>query len=190
MEGMLSRKATPPGDVLALEVCRLVRNALPAVVADPADSKARGELLYAAMLSGCAIAQSGTTLVHGMGYYLTLECGLAHGLANALLLTPLFRFNAGHAPHKVAAIAAALGHPCAPEPEPAREAVTRGLRELLAACGVSPAARDHGVDPDRVAAFAKEVAADPYRFRNQPGDVDERIILGFYQDAVTGGADG
>jgi alcohol dehydrogenase class IV len=186
MEGMVSKKSTPPGDVLALEVCRIVRCSLATAVKTPGDRQARGLMLYAAMLSGCVIAQSGTTLVHGMGYYLTLECGLPHGLANALLLTPLFRFNAEHEPARVAAIAAALGQPCAPEPASAREAVTRGVHELLHACGVSPAARDHGVDEGPLEAFAREVAADPYRFRNQPGEIDEAVILQLYREAHDG----
>jgi alcohol dehydrogenase class IV len=115
MEGIVSRSATALGDVLALEVCRLVRRWLPVAVAAPEDLEARAAMLHAAMLSGCVIAQSGTTLVHGMGYYYTLHCGVQHGLANGLLLGPVFRYNARHVPEKVAALAQALGVPCAAE---------------------------------------------------------------------------
>jgi alcohol dehydrogenase class IV len=186
MEGMLSRKATPIGDTLALEACVLVRRALPRVLAAPNDLDARAALLHAALLSGIIIAQSGTTLVHGMGYYYTLHAGVAHGLANALLLAPVFRVNAQHAPDKVARIAAALGFPCAPTPTPAADGITQALHELLRACGVSPAARDAGVAEAALAGFAQDIAGDPYRFKNQWGTFDARAVEALFQDSHDG----
>ena len=44
------------------------------------------QLQYAAMLAGCVIAQTGTGLVHAMGYPLTYYKGLPHGRANGILL--------------------------------------------------------------------------------------------------------
>ncbi len=81
-------KSTAFGNVLAVEACRRVRHWLPVAVKSGQDLEARGEMLFAAMLSGCVIAQSGTTLVHGLGYHLTLEFGVPHGLANGVLLAP------------------------------------------------------------------------------------------------------
>jgi alcohol dehydrogenase class IV len=143
-------------------------------------------MLYAAMLSGCVIAQSGTTLVHGMGYYFTLEFGLAHGLANALLLTPLFQYNAHHCPGRVAAIAAALGQPCEPVPASAAKAVADALHSLLESLGVSPAATDAGVDPARMAWCADEIFPDRARFKNQPGDPTRDEVLRFFEAACAG----
>lgn len=186
MEGMVSKKATALGNVLALETVRLVRAWLPRVLEDGEDLEARGAMLYAAMLSGCIIAQSGTTLVHGMGYYYTLECGVGHGLANALLLPPLFRFNAGELPETVAVLAGALGRPCEAKPKAAAGAIVAGLHALYADCGLSPKASDAGVEPHKLRHFAADVSADPYRFRNQPGGIDEAQVLRFYQEAQQG----
>ena len=186
MEGMASKKSTPLGDALALEACRIVKRWLPVAIENGSDLEARGHMLYAAMLSGCIIAQSGTTLVHGMGYYFTLECGVPHGLANALLLAPLFQFNADHLPGTVAAMAGALGFPCDPEPRHTRKAIGEALHALLEECGVSPAARDAGVDRGLLESFAQDVAGDPYRFRNQVGEISQSAILRFYQAAYEG----
>ena len=109
MEGLVSKKSTALGNILALEACRLVSQWLPRAVHEPSNLEARGNMLVAAMLSGCVIAQSGTTLVHGMGYYYTLHCGVQHGLASGLLLAPVFRHNAVCLPEMVASIAEALG---------------------------------------------------------------------------------
>lgn len=88
MEGIVSRTSTAVGDALALEACRLVRRWLPECVRDGNDLEARSQMLQASMLAGCVIAQSGTTLVHGMGYYFTTRFGVPHGLANGLVVPP------------------------------------------------------------------------------------------------------
>ncbi len=183
MEGMVSKKATPLGDVLALDACHRVREFLPRAAKDGRDAEARAQMLYASMLSGCIIAQSGTTLVHGMGYYYTLECGISHGLANGLLLAPLFRHNARHAPDRVTALVDALGTPVG---APLEDRVTRAIHDLFEELEVSPAARDQGAKADQLNAFAAAVASDPYRFRNQIGEITEPLICEFYEQSCQG----
>jgi alcohol dehydrogenase class IV len=186
MEGMLSKKSTPYGDTLAIETCRLVRRALPRVIAEPGDIEARGDMLHAAMLSGCVIAQSGTTLVHGAGYYYTLNCGLAHGLANALLLIPVFRVNARCEPAKVAALAEALGRPCEATPDAAEAAIVTALYDLFDATGVSPAARDAGVKESALRAFADDLGKDAYRFKNQVGAFTAEDVYQMFRESWNG----
>lgn len=50
------------------------------------------QLHYAAMLAGMVIAQTGTGLVHAMGYPLTYHKGLPHGRANGILLAGYLEF--------------------------------------------------------------------------------------------------
>lgn len=186
MEGMVSVSRSPLGDILGLRACRLIRQYLPRAANDGSDIEARAQMLYAAMLSGVVIAQSGTTLVHGMGYYYTLECGIAHGLANALLLTPLFQHNAEHLPNTVAALATTLGIPTKANASDARANIKAALHTFLKELGIGPAARGSGVDHERLPLFAAEVASDPYRYRNQVGEITEEKILGFYQQSYAG----
>lgn len=186
MEGAVSRRSTPVGDALAYEACAVIKQWLPRAVARPQDLEARAQMLYAAMLSGCVIAHSGTTLVHGMGYYLTLEYGVPHGLANALLLTPLFQFNARHEPHTVARLATALGHPAQPTPEDAATHIADAIQQLLSEAGVSPAAADHGATPDRLRWCAEEIFADRGRFKNQPGEPTVDEVAMFFGQAHSG----
>ena len=186
LEGMVARNATPMGDILALETCRIVHEWLPRAVENPNDMEARAQMLYAATLSGCVIAQSGTTLVHGMGYAYTTECGVVHGLANALLLTPLMEFNAGHCPAKVAALCGAMGRPTEADPERAGQTIGAILHELLAELGVSPAARDAGVDGGKLADFARALHANEGRLRNQLGNPTRDDIMWFYIQSYEG----
>ena len=90
VEGMLSRNATPLSDVLAKESLRVLYPLLPKTAGELTLDE-RDALLYGSMLAGMTIAQSGTTAVHGMGYYLTYFHGVDHGRANALLLPGALR---------------------------------------------------------------------------------------------------
>lgn len=188
MEGLVSKASTPLGDALALEACRLARRWLPVAAREPDNLDARGGMLLAAMYSGVVIAQSGTTVIHGMGYYYTLRFGLAHGLANGLLFPAVFAFTAPHLPEKVAAIAEALGleNVSASGPEALARSIHAGLTGFLRELGVSPAAADHGVDGAALEEFAQEIARDPYRFRNQPGTLDAARLLALFQASHRG----
>lgn len=186
MEGLLSKQATPIGDALALDACRMIAQWLPRAVRQGGDLDARGAMLHTAMLSGCIIAQSGTTLVHGMGYYFTLNFGLPHGLANALLLSPVFEVNARHEPEKVAALATALGYPAAPTPAAATAAIREALHDLIRQTGFSPAARDAGVEESALDHFATDICNDPYRFKNQVGQFTVEEVRRLFQCAWSG----
>lgn len=180
MEGYVSRKATPLTDALALECSRIVYEALPEVVANGDDIEARGRMLYASALSGIIISHTGTTLVHGMGYYYTLHCGVAHGLANALLLAPVFQYNARHLPEKVARLAACLGS------EAKAEGIGQALRRFLEAMAISPAASEAGVEENQLDAFAESIFPDTYRFKNQVGEPSLEEVRQFFQQSFDG----
>lgn len=85
VEGLLSRQATPMSDMLAEESLRILYPVLKKTAGE-LTLEERDALLYASMLAGMTIAQSGTTAVHGMGYPLTYFYGVDHGRANGLLL--------------------------------------------------------------------------------------------------------
>ena len=91
VEGMLSVKANPTTDLLAADaITRIVRN-YDGLLHDTLTAEQRDELLYASMLGGAVIAQTGTTAVHSMGYSLTYFWETDHGRANGLLLADYLR---------------------------------------------------------------------------------------------------
>lgn len=85
IEGYMSKKATPVSDVWAEEAMRFLGAHLTDLEGD-IPYAVREDLMYGATLAGIVIAQTGTTLVHCMGYQLTYYKGLTHGRANGLLL--------------------------------------------------------------------------------------------------------
>ena len=61
----------------------------------------RNSLLAASTLGGMAIAHTGTTVVHSLGYPLTYFHNIPHGRANGLVLSEYLRYNRKHAKSRV-----------------------------------------------------------------------------------------
>lgn len=85
VESLLSKGSTPLSEMLARESLKVLYPVLKNTKGELSLTE-RDALLYGSTLAGMAIAQSGTTAVHGLGYALTYFCDIDHGRANGLLL--------------------------------------------------------------------------------------------------------
>jgi alcohol dehydrogenase class IV len=99
IEGMLSKRSNEMSDYIALKSTKIISQCLSflsmgrGMDAEAIPAEIRNKLLYASMLAGIVIAQTGTTAVHAMGYSLTYFKNIDHGRANALLLPGFMRFT-------------------------------------------------------------------------------------------------
>ena len=85
LEGYLSTDANSLTEILSREAIALIKKYLP--LAHKKNSLFfREKMSLAAFYAGMVINRTGTIIVHGMGYALSLDYGLQHGAANALLL--------------------------------------------------------------------------------------------------------
>ncbi len=109
IEGYLSKRSTSVSDILAQEGIRLFGSCMQHLASGEIDREDRSALLHASMLGGMVIAQTGTTIVHGMGYNYTYFKDIPHGKANGYLMAEYLRFNYGHAADKTDNILALLG---------------------------------------------------------------------------------
>ena len=75
----------PMADGIAFEGMRLVLQNLTQVYKKGEDYEARGKMLMAASMGATAF-QKGLGMIHAIAHPLSSECGLHHGLANALML--------------------------------------------------------------------------------------------------------
>jgi alcohol dehydrogenase class IV len=98
VEGMLTVRSAVVSEALAKESMRLFVRCVPAMkealaknAASAIDQSIREDLAQCSMLAGMVIAQTGTTIVHGMGYSLTYFKNIDHGRANGLLLAEYLR---------------------------------------------------------------------------------------------------
>lgn len=96
-------------DSLALESIRCFSKTVPALTGRALSLEDREQLLYASMLGGMVVAQTGTTMIHSLGYSLTIFRDIPHGRANGLLLAEYLRFLQPVVPAKVTSLLGALG---------------------------------------------------------------------------------
>ncbi|NJR49258.1 MAG: bifunctional acetaldehyde-CoA/alcohol dehydrogenase [Leptolyngbyaceae cyanobacterium CSU_1_3] len=103
LEAYVSVFASEFTNGLALEAIRLLMKYLPAAYQDGADNpKAREKVHYAATMAGMAFANAFLGICHSMAHKLGSTFHVAHGLANALLITQVIRYNATDVPFKQA----------------------------------------------------------------------------------------
>ena len=84
-ESYLSAKATAVSREIAKQGLLLFKECMPALRERVYSPETRDKLMLMSALGGVAIAQTMTSLPHGMGYFLTYEKGLPHGMANGVL---------------------------------------------------------------------------------------------------------
>jgi alcohol dehydrogenase class IV len=104
VESYLSPAYHPLCDGIALEGVRIAARALPIAVRDGHDLAARSDMMMASMMGAIAF-QKDLGAVHSCAHALGAVADLHHGLANALMLEPVMRFNAGAVPVKFAELA-------------------------------------------------------------------------------------
>ena len=104
IEAYVSVMATDYTNGLCLEAIRIIFKYLPQAYAEgAANPKAREKMAYASTMAGMAFANAFLGICHSMAHKLGSAFHVPHGLANALLISDVIRFNAVEAPTKQAA---------------------------------------------------------------------------------------
>jgi len=101
IEAYLSRRKNNATDLLAEAGLRLWGRSIVDLRAGAFSSGLRESLLAASTLGGMAIAHTGTTVVHALGYPLTYFHNIAHGRSNGLVMAEYLRYNYKHAKSRV-----------------------------------------------------------------------------------------
>ena len=102
LEALVSSMSTDFTNPLALEAARIVFKYLPQAYADGTNKKAREKMHDASTMAGMAFSNAFLGLCHSMAHKLGAAFHVPHGMANALLLTNIIRFNANDNPTKQA----------------------------------------------------------------------------------------
>ena len=151
----------PMCDGIALEGIHLIVEALPRAVKNGADVDARGKMLVAAAMGAIAF-QKDLGACHSLAHPLSTICGMHHGLANALCLPHVMRFNSERKPglYKRVGIACGLEFMNAIGKEVDRitiDFIEKFLREI----GIATGLRAHGVRDELVDALTDQAFDDP-----------------------------
>ena len=101
LEAYASIMATDYTDGLALQSLKIIFDYLPIVYNDGSNVIAREKMANAATMAGMAFANAFLGICHSMAHKLGSFCHLPHGIANALLICEVMRFNKSEVPTKM-----------------------------------------------------------------------------------------
>ncbi len=161
VEAFTCRAANPVSDGLALQAVRMIARHLRTAVAGGADLDARAGMLLGSTIAGIAFANSTVGAVHSLGESLGGLYDTPHGVAIAVFLPHIFRFNSGADPERHAEVARALleGEGARGTAAETAEAGARALEQLARDVGIPALAELPGVTPSDFEQLAETSAA-------------------------------
>ncbi|MDB8793132.1 iron-containing alcohol dehydrogenase [Romboutsia sp. 1001216sp1] len=109
VEAYVSKDANPVTDASAIQSIKLISNNLRQAVAMGENLEARTNMAYASLLAGMAFNNANLGYVHAMAHQLGGLYDMPHGVANAMLLPHVCKYNIISNPQKFADIAEFMG---------------------------------------------------------------------------------
>jgi alcohol dehydrogenase len=147
VESYVTAKRNPVSDLFARDAWRLLERHYERVLAEPGDLVARGAMLLGSHEAGIAIEQSMLGAAHACANPLTAHHGTTHGVAIAVMLPHVVRWNADHVDGRYSRLMAGGG-----------ERLAERLEELRRAGGLPATLRDIGVPHDGLSTLAADAA--------------------------------
>jgi alcohol dehydrogenase len=181
VETAVTVKRTPLSDTFSHQAWKLLSEAFERVLLHPSDAEARGAMLLGAHFAGAAIEQSMLGAAHACANPLTARYNLAHGLALAILLPHVVRWNAPVVRDRYAAL---LGAPRRRvRDENAAETLARRLEDFAVAGHLSITLSDAGVTADAIPGLA-ELATQQWTGTFNPRPFDAKGAEEIYRAAL------
>jgi alcohol dehydrogenase class IV len=177
IESYLSTNFHPLCDAVALHGVRISAEHLPRAVEDGTDVASRGMMLLAAAMGATAF-QKGLGVAHSLAHPLSTVLGIHHGLANAVVLPTVMRWNNDAARERLADVAGAMGRPG----RGAWDAV-EAVEELSRRVAIPRRLRDCGVRPEHVESLVEKAWEDGCH-RTNPRPVTREDLRFLYREAL------
>ena len=161
LEAYASTMATDYTDGLAIQALKVIFKSLPRAYENgQTDVEAREKMANAATMAGMAFANAFLGVCHSMAHKLGAFHHLPHGVANALMIDEVLRFNAAEAPAKMgtfsqydhphtlrryAEVAEALGLGGKSDEDKLNNLI-KAIDELKAKVGIKKTIKEYGID--------------------------------------------
>jgi len=161
VESYVTTRRSDASDLFARDAWRWLSGNFARVLEAPDDRLARGAMLWGAHEAGIAIEQSMLGATHACANPLTARYGTAHGVAIAVMLPHVVRWNAAHVGDRYAELLDRSPDDRVDpflDPAAAAEQLAARLEDLRSAARLPATLRDIGVARDDFAALAADAA--------------------------------
>jgi alcohol dehydrogenase len=180
IETAVTMKRNPLSDMFSHRAWRLLADAFERVLLHPADIEARAAMQLGAHFGGVAIEHSMLGAAHACASALTARSNLSHGLALAIVLPHVVRWNGRVANDRYAAL---LGSPRRrARDEDAAETLARRLEDLARAGDLAMTLSDAGIEQPAFPELAS-MAAQHWTGPFNPRPFDAAAALEIYRAA-------
>ena len=187
IEGYTSTEWTPHGDAFAIGALRLIRDNLSVAVSDTANEEARGNMLVAASMAIVPGAAANVALgaTHSMSHPAGARYGVPHGVANAINLPHVIRFNAGDdaTAERYRDIAELLGADAGGSRAEVGEALASWVSELTSRLGLPQRLSEVGVPEAGIPELVEGAMGDGCTLVN-PREMTEEDFAALYEAAL------
>jgi alcohol dehydrogenase class IV len=171
LEAYVCKGEHPMADAVALGGLELVAKHLSTAVTRGEDLEARGAMMKAAMMGAVAF-QKGLGACHSLAHPLSSECGLHHGLANALCLPSVIEFNESAAHDRLGRVARIFGA------NGSAGSCAEAIRDLRNHVGLPKGLAELGVQAEKLPALADLAFRDACHTLNpRPCTRDDLLAL-------------
>jgi alcohol dehydrogenase len=182
VESHVCTRRNPVSQLFSRQAWQLLVQGFPAVIAAGDDLAARSKMLLGAHLAGAAIENSMLGAAHALANPLSAHFNVTHGLAIAVMLPHVVRFNAV----SVGALygdLAADARLCSADDPRAGTLLAAHLAALAEQAGLPGRLGDCGVERASIPQMAAE-AAQQWTGQFNPRPVDEQALRQLYEGAM------
>lgn len=177
VESYISLGANAVTDASAIQAIKLISKNLRQAVAYGNNIEAREKMAYASLLAGMAFNNAGLGYVHAMAHQLGGLYDMAHGVANAILLPHVARYNLISNPKKFAEIAEFMGENIdGLSTRDAADKAIHAIKQLSLDVNIPSSLKEMGVKKEDFGHMAKMALEDGNAISNPIQGTEKDII--------------
>lgn len=184
VEAYINKNAHPLVDTFALKGISLIARNLVKACMDSRNRPAREALALASTMGGLCLGPVNTCGVHALSYGLAGKYHLSHGLANALLLPEVMRFNQPVCLARYAAMGREMGLPMGRDNQRNAEMVIDAIRQLSAHCGIPQHLSELGVQAADIPEMADMAMNVTRLLENNPRELTREDVIAIYEHCL------
>lgn len=183
IEGYITKGANLMSDMFHLEAIKLIFANLEKAVNEK-DKDAIEKMSYAQYIAGMGFSNVGLGIVHSMAHQLGAVYDTPHGIANAMLLPFVMKYNGEVCADKFRLILSALGENV--ENLTKQEIIDKFVDKIIQlskAVGVTQTIKDYGCKQEDILMLSKKAMEDPCKPGN-PKETSLEDFVNLYTEAI------
>ena len=184
IEGLITKGAWELSDMFEIKAIEMIHKYLPIAVNEPTNPVGRDGMAVAQYVAGMAFSNVGLGVDHGMAHPLSALHDIPHGVACAMLLPTVMKFNAPAALPKYVDIAKALGvYKDGMTQKEAADAACAEIDNLSRLVGIPTHLSELGITEKDIDALADQAIVDVCTPGN-PREVTRDDIVALYKQIL------